>query len=356
MYPSSEKITVAISMRIENIEKIHELEMKYQVFLKINLKWYDSRLTFRNLKENKDDNQLNNEDIEKIWSPQLLFLHSNQKRVIAGQISYGQIRDFSTTGIIRVLRLGLPQRNSLDELEEDLIYPGNENPMVMTNYISVMLGCQFQLEMYPFDIQKCNVELIKTSRFDSSFVLKWEKPPEIWDFELMKYYVMKDLEYVNTANASLDKIKVGMKLRRRLSSHIFNTYIPTLCLITIAGLTLFIDKSHFEASIMVALTTMLVTYTLYQSISADLPHTSYMKMIDIWLFFGLIMPFVICCILIVLDFMIMREINQVIDIQKRKTKWNSKLFLRLMQILLPMITGILCLVYWLIGIRNYFQI
>ena len=153
MYPSSEKITVGISMRIENIEKIHELEMKYQVFLKINLKWYDSRLTFRNLKENKDDNQLNSEDIEKIWSPQLLFLHSNQKRVIAGQISYGQIRDFSTTGIIRVLRLGLPQTNSLDELEEDLIYPGNENPMVMTNYISVMLGCQFQLEMYPFDIQ-----------------------------------------------------------------------------------------------------------------------------------------------------------------------------------------------------------
>ena len=54
----------------------------------------------------------------------------------------------------------------------------------------------------------------------------------------------------------------------------------------IAGFTLFIDFSHFEVSIMIALTSMLVTYTLYQSISAYLPQTSYMKMIDIWLFGG----------------------------------------------------------------------
>ena len=48
-------------------------------------------------------------------------------------------------------------------------------------------------------------------------------------------------------------------------------------------MTLFIDASHFEATIMVALTSMLVMYTLYQSISATLPQTAYLKMIDYWL-------------------------------------------------------------------------
>ena len=42
---------------------------------------------------------------------------------------------------------------------------------------------------------------------------------------------------------------------------------------------------------MVALTTMLVLYTLYQSISEYLPHTSYLKMIDIWFIFCMVIPF-----------------------------------------------------------------
>merc|ERR1719510_1707624 len=96
-------------------------------------------------------------------------------------------------------------------------------------------------------------------------------------------------------------VEVKIILCRKISYHIFNIFIPTLCLIIIAGLTLFIDFSHFEVSIMIALTSMLVTYTLYQSISLYLPNTSYMKMIDIWLFGGLIFPFFIISILVIMD-------------------------------------------------------
>ena len=42
---------------------------------------------------------------------------------------------------------------------------------------------------------------------------------------------------------------------------------------------------------MVALTSKLVMYTFYQSIGATLPHTSYIKLIDIWLVFVMMMPF-----------------------------------------------------------------
>ena len=38
---------------------------------------------------------------------------------------------------------------------------------------------------------------------------------------------------------------------------------------------------------------MLVMYTLYQSIASALPQTAYLKMIDVWLLFGLMMPFVV---------------------------------------------------------------
>ena len=150
-------------------------------------------------------------------------------------------------------------------------------------------------------------------------------------------------------------MKVEVILCRKISYHVVNIYIPTLCLILIAGLTLFIDYSHFEATIMVALTTMLVTYTLYQSISQYLPQTSYMKMVDIWLFGGLFFPFIIITILIIMDSMTMKEKNWVIEMKiGGRISLNSNLFMKSMQISLFVTSSICCIIYWIYGLHHYF--
>ena len=48
----------------------------------------------------------------------------------------------------------------------------------------------------------------------------------------------------------------------------------------------------FQAVVTVNLTVMLVLVTMFISISSSLPVTSYVKMIDIWLLFSLMVPFV----------------------------------------------------------------
>ena len=50
-----------------------------------------------------------------------------------------------------------------------------------------------------------------------------------------------------------------------------------------------------------AITSMLVMYTLNQSVSSKLPATAYMKLIDVWLLFGLLLPFVIILLLILIE-------------------------------------------------------
>ena len=104
---------------------------------------------------------------------------------------------------------------------------------------------------------------------------------------------------------------------------------------------------------MVALTSMLVTYTLYQSISGYLPQTSYMKMIDIWLFGGLFFPFIIVTILIIMDNLIMKEKNQVIDM-KKGIRLNSKSFMKWMKISLFAVSGIFCAIYWSYGMYHFY--
>ena len=158
------------------------------------------------------------------------------------------------------------------------------------------------------------------------------------------------LHYVEYDNDTSSKITAGVEITlcRKLSYHIVNIYIPTLCLIMISGFTLFIDFSHFEVNIMIALTSMLVTYTLYQSISAYLPHTAYMKMIDIWLFGGMIFPFFIITILVIMDFFITREKKQ------RGKILKSKIFMKSMQFMEVTVGSSLCIIYWVVGLYHYY--
>lgn len=96
-------------------------------------------------------------------------------------------------------------------------------------------------------------------------------------------------------------LSIVIKMKLEISYIIVSVYFPTICLFIIATMTLYIDPCHFEATIMVSLTTMLVTYTLYQSISDALPKTGTIKLVDIWLLVGMMLPFVVFLILVVVE-------------------------------------------------------
>ena len=103
-------------------------------------------------------------------------------------------------------------------------------------------------------------------------------------------YEVTDIKMISRSSNYLE---VEFTLKRIYNFYVATTYLPSICLIIAAEITLFIDESHFEATTMVALTAMLVIFTMYESISSKLPQTSYLKMIDIWLLPNLLIPFVV---------------------------------------------------------------
>ena len=106
--------------------------------------------------------------------------------------------------------------------------------------------------------------------------------------ELPQFKVKKHgMQSKNNGSAAV----VEIKLKRIFSYHITNTYMPTSTLLILAQATLHFDESQLELAIGLLLTVLLVMYTLYQSICASLTPTAYLKMIDYWLFFCLLMPF-----------------------------------------------------------------
>ena len=86
---------------------------------------------------------------------------------------------------------------------------------------------------------------------------------------------------------------IEISFKRMFQYHLFSTFLPTLFLLVVSLITMYIDESHFEATIMVSLTSMLVMYTLFQSHTDSLPQTAYIKVIDVWFFHGLAVPFLV---------------------------------------------------------------
>ena len=78
-------------------------------------------------------------------------------------------------------------------------------------------------------------------------------------------------------------VYMALKLKRKVATELLTTYLPTILLLLITFTTIFFDKDLFGDVIAVNLTIMLVMTTIFTSKIEELPPTSDMKMIDVWL-------------------------------------------------------------------------
>ena len=121
---------------------------------------------------------------------------------------------------------------------------------------------------------------------------KLGKPKSFWDLKDED----KDLTMFTITNLNLTReenrnmVSMAIKLKRKMVTELLTTYLPTILLLLITFTTIFFDKDLFGDAIAVNLTTMLVMTTIFTIKIEELPLTSDMKMIDIWLISCLVMP------------------------------------------------------------------
>ena len=111
---------------------------------------------------------------------------------------------------------------------------------------------------------------------------------EFEDLDLTMFTIRK-LTLKQEGNANV--VTMALKLKRKVATELLTTYLPTILLLLITFVTIFFDKDLFGDVIAVNLTIMLVMTTIFTSKIEELPPTSDMKMIDVWLIFCLVVPF-----------------------------------------------------------------
>ena len=127
------------------------------------------------------------------------------------------------------------------------------------------------------------------------------------------------------ANASdpEDGIRMTITMKRKILSEMMTTYFPSFLLMLITYATTFFKPFFFEAALSVNLTTMLVMTTIFISKMEGLPSTAYMKMIDIWLIFCQLVPFIEVVLFTAKEYGRGEEEKDTVERNQNKTKHKN---------------------------------
>ena len=86
---------------------------------------------------------------DQIWLPPLYFYNTKEYDVILNG-NYIEVA---------IIPHGEPILNKISELNEANIFKGEENDLELSSWKELTFKCNFELWRYPFDVQKCSVEV-----------------------------------------------------------------------------------------------------------------------------------------------------------------------------------------------------
>merc|ERR1712130_800947 len=248
----------------------------FQVQFFLHLTWQDSRLKFYNLKDDTGLNALSPQEKEILWIPVLTFENTENKPFT--------LADEKTS--ITVKKQGEFSLSKVEDVENQQFFEGKENSMTMSRFYNIRFICNYQMQWYPFDVQRCKLVLAMQGK-SSDFARLHAQVLQFIGREEVNQYVVISYTMLVSEKAELE---IEVMLGRRLLTIILTTIVTTVLLNVISYATNHFKAIFFEAIVTVNLTAMLVQTTLFIEVSNGLPPTSYIKMIEYYLIFCLLVP------------------------------------------------------------------
>ena len=131
------------------IRNIKELDMTFNSKITLSMEWSDERVKFSNLKTKDLTNLLGYKKSTEIWIPQLVFNNTRNNFLV--------LHDPKASLFIN--KRGNPKMAPHSSVNEDFHYKGSENRFVYKMDYDMTYGCHYDLFKYPFDTQKCQIEV-----------------------------------------------------------------------------------------------------------------------------------------------------------------------------------------------------
>ena len=127
------KLRVNVSMKIHSVDNFDPIAGSFASQFTLNLKWYDGRLEFNNLRTKPKT--IDPKEFLQIWFPYFKFDNTRTKKIsLVDEKSY-----------FTVIKEGKGELASDKDTENKYIFSGNHNPLSYGRFYSLDFECDFSL-------------------------------------------------------------------------------------------------------------------------------------------------------------------------------------------------------------------
>jgi hypothetical protein len=257
---------------IESIHNIDTINMFVELTSLVLMKWYDQRLSFKNLK-NSSKLMIADMLADKIWNPLNVVV---QEKALIGKIHLGKKQ-------LSIETLKNASEIHQDEVFEDRIVHGNEGILEDKQRMRAHYDCKFHLRKFPFDTQHCHFTFTVVLMTNAKLMFVGNKNSVKYTGpEVVKDFYIQDIQVDTGSNEENVWFRYNITMKRSFSSNILSTFFPTWLIWILAYLTFFIQLPNFNNRFMGSITSLLVLASLFTTMQSNLPKTSYFKYVDCW--------------------------------------------------------------------------
>ena len=172
----------------------------------------------------------------------------------------------------------------------DPVYEGRHVRLCLTQRFLARVACYLELYSYPFDQQRCAVEVQLAPESGGGAAVRFSPVAEV-RYTGPTTLPMYTVKHVGRAEATENSLRVEFQLHRRQGVIMLSTFLPSGLLLLVSWATLFVQVTALNVRAIMSLTTLLVLYTLFANMSRSLPATASIKLIDVWFFFIIFLLF-----------------------------------------------------------------
>ncbi|ROT77725.1 hypothetical protein C7M84_003587 [Penaeus vannamei] len=168
----------------------------------------------------------------------------------------------------------LPVFNSI---KRDPFYPGKDNNITSSSQHTAQITCSFDLYVYPFDVQMCSIRLRLPHSYVNNVYFDVNKGSAFFTGKQdLALYTISNVHYDSRSDKT--NLAINFELCRRQGLVLMTTFIPSMLLLLVSWATLFIKQEALNVRAGMALTTLLILYTLFANFSRSIPQTDIVKL------------------------------------------------------------------------------
>merc|ERR1719429_548203 len=102
---------------------------------RMTLSWRDLRVQFKNLKQDTFLNTVGRDDAAKIWYPKIVFYNTREMEETM----------YNDKSVITIHKNGTPVISPLEELQNDHVYKGIENDLILSQVYTTSFTCEYDM-------------------------------------------------------------------------------------------------------------------------------------------------------------------------------------------------------------------